>query len=102
MSVDFWLSLLIIKLYSQKDVFKFKKKSTLKANLNQQKKYYNVMLSKIKNKITKQKTKFLIMFFILYFAVLSTTQGPVKLIYCANQLTGFYITNKHCKVKGLS
>ena len=52
------------------------------------------MFSKTKNKITKQKTKFLIMFLILYFAVLSTTQGLVKLIYCANQLTIDNIDNR--------
>ena len=40
------------------------------------------------------------MFLTLYFAVLPTTKGPVKMIYCANQLTGSYIIDKHCKVKG--
>ena len=37
-------------------------------------------------------------FLILYFAILSTKQGLVKLILCANQLTGSYIMDKHSKV----
>ena len=27
------------------------------------------------------------------------TQRQVKLVWCANQLTGFYIKDKYCKVK---
>ena len=67
-----------------------RKKSTLKANLDQQEKVLQSHIfnqkkkrkkqtnKKIKNKITKQKTKSLIMFLTLHFAVLSTTQGPLK------------------------
>ena len=54
-------------------------KSLKKVLLDQQKKVLHSHV--FRNK--KQKRRFLIMCLALYFAVLPTTHGPVKLIYCA-------------------
>ena len=85
---------------SQNKPLKSPPRLELKANPDQQKKHYIVMFSTDKQQNNKTKAIFLIMLLTLYFAELSTTQGSVKLIYCANQLTISFITDKHCKVKG--